>query len=687
MSEKVGIFGGIKYSIKGLFRPKFFNRLSNQSKAAGIGFTIFVTIFTTIIYWGLTYLVMLSGTGMVENVRKQLILTPNFNYTNGAFTCNEFYMCNSSDETKYFLMDASVGEASDSVWQEYIIKTDWKNGKTIVVFNGQTFAVKTGFGATFKGRYTLVTKLLGINNSADRGAILNSLQMIALRCCIVGLIVTLPLFVLLSIAVSYIFGGLGFAFNKIVRGTYSFNDCVMIAMYIAPFPMFIARLMSAAPIDLKMWIIALVVSLIFLAYMYFALTGSQEDVGPSSSVVFNKPDKTVLSNDTFDDSVRSSRRRGSAFAPSNNPQPVADEEKQLDRAQETVRKYLSENPVPGVNFKDGNFASEVQPEAATETQYAQNDVYVESAVQPEYTNDQYVQSETYEEQTYSEPEYEEPAYEEPAYEEPVYTEPVAFKSKFETESSNVSSSRFDASASHTYDQTTTFKSKFESSESNTSPIQKLESGIFGRTEPVTSSSEGLSFASKSNTSQTPVQKEEGSAPRIIKSDLTYGVGYSSSAASGGRKKPKYDRPVTAPDAYDGFNYGGSSSSFESDPLSDSGSSGSLLYNREGLYGKTLSVGASDSPAYASSASTLFVSKRTDEHPDLSRPYGSLYNNNLDNTTSSGLTFTSATTGGVPFADNTDPFRTKVPTYSPVKNGKKPKRYEDDFTKWEREHYS
>ena len=702
MSEKVGIFGGIKYSFKGLFKPKFFNRLSNQPKIAGIGFTILITIFTTAVYWGLMYLIMISGNGAAENVRKQMLTAPDFTYSNGSVTCDEFYLYNNPDETKYFILDSAIDKASDYDWQEYIIKTDWKNGKTILVFNGKTIAIKTGFGATFSGKYNNIVKLLGINDGASKSTIIGNLNMIALRCCIAGAIVTLPLFVLMSIAVSYIFGGLGFAFNKIVKGTYSFNDCVMIAMYIAPFPMFIARLLSVAPINISVWIIGIVVSLVFMAYMYFALSGSQEDVGPSNSVVFNKPEKTSLREESFEDTVRNSRKRGSAFAPSasdSEKTTVRAEEKQLDRAQETVRKYLSENPVPGVNFVDGNFASEAtatqsesftqQPETSEMSeQNLAEDTYAETSYEETTYNQTSYEETPYEQTSYEQTSYEEttPAYTEPSFEEKVQEEPVSFRSKFESSnnvssSNNVTSSIFDSSSVHTYDKTTSFKSKFDTSDDANAPA----GSTFASSEKV---SGGLSFASSNDVSSKTEEKAESSGPKIIKSDLTYGIGYSSSSSSsGGSRRPKYDRPVTAPDAYDGFNYGGNSN-FESDPLSDSGSSsGSLLFNREGLYGKTLSVNVNETPSYMSSTSTMFVSKHTEDHPDLSRPFGSLYNNRLDNTTSSGLTFTSATTGGVPFADNDDPFRTKVPTYSPVKSAKKPKRYEDDFTKWEREHYS
>ena len=57
-------------------------------------------------------------------------------------------------------------------------------------------------------------------------------------------------------------------------------------------------------------------------------------------------------------------------------------------------------------------------------------------------------------------------------------------------------------------------------------------------------------------------------------------------STGKRKKPKYDRPITAPDSYNGSYYG----SDEDDQTEESTYFGkSLLENRGGMYGKTLSA--------------------------------------------------------------------------------------------------
>ena len=87
----IGFFGQIKYILKGIIKPRFFNRLSAQSKGCMIAYMIIMTILSTVVYWGVNYLVTFTGSGFSEDLKQIASGLPEFEYSNGTLTGRKGY--------------------------------------------------------------------------------------------------------------------------------------------------------------------------------------------------------------------------------------------------------------------------------------------------------------------------------------------------------------------------------------------------------------------------------------------------------------------------------------------------------------------------------------------------------------------------------------------------------------------
>ena len=388
--------------------------------------------------------------------------------------------------------------------------------------------------------------------------------------------------------------------------------------------------------------------------MFFAITGSSEDAGPTSTVVFNKPGSKKSLGEIEPPDPFSRKTFGSAeyaqktsFAPK-TPEPV------------------QSSPVPSA------------PAVAATAAAATATTFTTKSETPSYSAPSY-STPTYETQSVPETTYEQPV-KEPVYETAQTEEYVA--------------------ESYTQQEDTTYYTQ-----SSEVPYEQVTEPSYAETAYAESPAEepALDNTSFYDMSATTAAPEE--SPAIVKSDLTYGGGVSmfSSVGSGPKKKEKYARPITAPDAYNGLYYSGSDSeeSYESNY-----GSGSLL-DRGGLYGKTIGGTTSDNPfsnvLSGTAPSTSTFGSSLGSHStfapgsESSGTYGgSLFHKDAapsqESASSSGhLTFTTKG-GSTPFANGSYMSAPPSADYkgpsTTKKGGKTLNRYSaDDFAAWERENYA
>ena len=210
------------------------------------------------------------------------------------------------------------------------------------------------------------------------------------------------------------------------------------------------------------------------------------------------------------------------------------------------------------------------------------------------------------------------------------------------------------------------------------------------------------YAEPETSYTTYTEPEPAPAPEpvsaIVKSDIgTFGgLGGINSSGSGEKKsKSKWDRPITAPDAYNGLYYSGS----DSEESYESNYGSGTLIDRGSSYGKTLGAPASSSSSnpFASVLGVPTASTTSTASTSSSTLGGSLYVNHHDSTPAEHTEHVAFTTkdGSNPFGNggfylSAPPKKgASTPTNNTVKKGGKTvNRYsDDDFAAWERETYA
>lgn len=629
MENKIGMFGQNKYVLKGLFRPKFFNRLSGQGKGKVVGYILLITLISTVLFWGIKVLLINMPNGLIHQTELAVKNLPEFTYENYVLDMGEEYEKSNIDRTRFVIVDSSVESASSEYKEAMCIRTDWSIGKIVLIFNSKSLTVilplGNGSGPTID--YQKLQNVLRFASKLNNSTIVTESEITIYKAVGVLAIASFVVFAITAVISGLIAFAIGFLITKIFKLQYSYSELVKIGMYVAGVTNLIKVLLNAQPLEIPFIWINVIFVLATAAYMFFALTGSQEDVGPSSTIVFTKPTSKKLSGEIEpeDPFARKDRYRDERY-------------KKETRASEAEAAPVPVVPVVPVTPVAPSSSAVKEVEVPLFRKKGEPAPVVETP-QPVYEEPVVEYSEpapVYEEPavTYSEPA---PVYEEPAYTysepAPVYEEPVV-----------------------TYSE----------------PAPVYEEPAYTYSEPAPVYEEPA----------PAVIKEESPRPMIIKSEATFGVGYSTS--TGKKSKPKYDRPITAPDSYNGSYYGSS----DEEGYSNAYGSATLL-NRGSLYGKTL--GAPSGSVESNPFGSVIAASAERNTPGSSSSF--------TRTESESVTFTTKT-GSQPFggggvSPNFKPGktvnsgRTNVSSKPYTKEGStKPiSRYTaDDFAAWERENY-
>ena len=620
MESNIGLFGQFKYVFKGIIKPRFFNRLANQSTFKVVVYTIIAVIVSAAVYWGIIYLRCLGGNGFITQTVETIKTVPQFTYTGGQvrFEENSYIQVN---ENQYVVFNSDIDNADKAYIDKVEILTDWSNGKSVFAFNGKSLTSINMVGMTSTLKYSDIANMVGLPNNFNREGFINIFKekFIIFYLIIAG--ISLIWFGIKAVVVGFIFGGIGFGINKIIKQPYNFKEMVRISLFITGFTNILRNAINASPVKPPWMLLNVAFLLIGGIYLFFALAGSTEETGPSSTIVFNKP-----SSKKFEDIPA--------------PDPFAKKNYDAPKSSTISLSRKSESPAP-------------EPVKTVAT--------VDSA--------------------------------------PSAGMGGALYNRGGASASSVSTN-------------TPFTKKGVATEATSTENLSFSSGIT-ESAPDTSSYESVSYSEPATTYAEPettyttyTEPEPAPAPApepvsaIVKSDIgTFGGlgGISSSGSSEKKSKPKWDRPITAPDAYNGLYYSGS----DSEESYESNYGSGTLIDRGSSYGKTLGAPASSSSSNPF-ASVLGVptAAATTASAGTSAPSGlggSLYVNHHDDAPSQPSEHVSFTTkdGSNPFGNNgfylSAPPKKGASTPHPntvKKGGKTVNRYsDDDFAAWERETYA
>ena len=618
MESNIGLFGQFKYVFKGLIKPRFFNRLANQSTFKVVFYTIIAVIASAVVYWGIIYLRCLGGNGFITKTVDTIKTVPQFTYTGGQlrFEENTFIQVG---EKQYVVFNSDIENADKAYIDKVEILTDWSNGKSVYAFNGKSLLYINVVGVTSTLKYSDLANVIGLPNNFDREGFINIFKekFIVFFLMLAG--VSLIWFAIKAVFLGFLFGGVGFGINKIIKQPYTYKEMVRISLYITGMTNILRNAINASPVKPAWMLLNIAFLLIVGIYLFFALAGATEETGPSSTIVFNKP-----SSKKFEDIPA--------------PDPFAKKNYDAPRTSSISFSRKAENPKPAP-----------APTVAT----------VESAPSVGMGGALY---------------------------------------------------RGGSSSSGSVTTSTPFTKKGVASETASTETLSFGSGIVEESAPETTY-ESVSYSEPSTTyaepettytTYTTPEPEPAPAPEpvsaIVKSDIgTFGgLGGISSSGSGEKKsKPKYDRPITAPDAYNGLYYSGS----DNEESYESNYGSGTLVDRGSSYGKTLGAPASSSSSNPF-ASVLGVptASTTTASTAPSGLGGSLYVNHHDDAPAQSSEHVSFTTkdGSNPFGNggfylSAPPKKgaSTTPHLNTVKKGGKTvNRYsDDDFAAWERETYA
>ena len=172
MEGNIGLFGQFKYVFKGLIKPRFFNRLANQSTFKVVIYTIIAVIASAAVYWGIIYLRCLGGNGFITQTVDPIKTVPQFSFTAGTvkFEENTYIQLN---ENQYVVFNSDIDNADKPYIDKVEILTDWSNGKTVIIFNAKSITSINMVGMTSTLKYADVADLIGLPSTFNREGFIN----------------------------------------------------------------------------------------------------------------------------------------------------------------------------------------------------------------------------------------------------------------------------------------------------------------------------------------------------------------------------------------------------------------------------------------------------------------------------------------------------------------------------------
>ena len=251
-----------------------------------------------IAFWGIIYLRCLGGNGYVNRVVNQIDEVPQFSYASGKVEFEESSFFKVGPKQKInFVFNSTVADADKAYKDKVEILTDWTVGSQVIAFNGNSISYISPVGGLLKFKYTNVFNILRFPPSFNREGFIRTFKNQFLIYFLIVAAASIVIFAVRAVLTGLLFGLVGFGINKIIKQPYTYKELFRISIYITGFTNIFRSALYASPVKPPFVVIAIIFLLIGAAYLFFAITGATEETGPSSTIVFNKPGSSKLSDE------------------------------------------------------------------------------------------------------------------------------------------------------------------------------------------------------------------------------------------------------------------------------------------------------------------------------------------------------------------------------------------------------
>ena len=326
--NQVNIINVFLCMVKGVIKPKYYNRAALASKPVMIIYAIIMSVITTAIFWGVFYLSLNAPSGLLSQATHFIKNTMQpFEYADGVLVNEESYSEELSSGT--FVVDTSFKELDKNLVAGMKANYNWSMGKAIVILNSESVGIINNAGSSSSIKYSEIVSTLGMPSSFDNDGLVNWLKASIGKGILYLGAITIPIYIIVAIIVALLYALVGFVLMKILHGTYSFWDNFKIAILVTAFTTLIERLIQASPLTVPSNILTLVIIVITLAYFVVALISSSTD-DAGGTIKLDKPKKGMGLGDLESPSAGAfnatpepaPRRTYSAPAPAPAPKPA-----------------------------------------------------------------------------------------------------------------------------------------------------------------------------------------------------------------------------------------------------------------------------------------------------------------------------------------------------------------------------
>ncbi len=311
MEKEVGFFKQFLLSFKGIVRPKYFNRMTNQKMVKVVFFAIIMMLLSTAIHGGLSYAKLVVRSGIDEFINK----VPEFSFSNYTLHVTEpqVYDLGNGEILEINTDFANIDESGASAIRT---KTKWNSDtRLLLVCSDRVIMYQEVTGSARIVEFErladlskiLITFPKELNNDNLKSFILSNLLFVYLIYFGVSMIPNL----ILGLSVCpLLLAMVGFGVNKFLKGDFKYKELYKMSVFIVSMVFLISRPFMLLPIP-KIIIYILIVAGA-LAYLYFAMTGSRVELSSASSIDLSKKAPKFDEPMDFDKPAFSSRFKKSS---------------------------------------------------------------------------------------------------------------------------------------------------------------------------------------------------------------------------------------------------------------------------------------------------------------------------------------------------------------------------------------
>ena len=311
MEKEVGFFKQFLLSFKGIVRPKYFNRMTNQKMVKVVFFAIIMMLLSTAIHGGLSYAKLVVRSGIDEFINK----VPEFSFSNYTLHVTEpqVYDLGNGEILEINTDFANIDESGASAIRT---KTKWNSDtRLLLVCSDRVIMYQEVTGSARIVEFErladlskiLITFPKELNNDNLKSFILSNLLFVYLIYFGVSMI---PNLILVLSVCPLLLAMVGFGVNKFLKGDFKYKELYKMSVFIVSMVFLISRPFMLLPIPKIIIYILMVAGA--LAYLYFAMTGSRVELSSASSIDLSKKAPKFDEPMDFDKPAFSSRFKKSS---------------------------------------------------------------------------------------------------------------------------------------------------------------------------------------------------------------------------------------------------------------------------------------------------------------------------------------------------------------------------------------